>query len=90
MSGRTSSYFTPLLSLDRLPTYGKSIQQTSTLNLANAFILLNLRKARVNFVYEVFECKNCFTVDTDRLLAFTKLRKDLLVVPPCGYNLCSF
>ena len=37
---------------------------------------LNLRVARVNFVQEGFERKNCLTFDTDRLLAFTELRTD--------------
>ena len=68
--------FTPLLSLASLSTYAKSIHQISFLNLANAFIRLNLRVARENFVWEVFECKKCLIFDTDRLLVFTKLRTD--------------
>ena len=48
----------------------------SFLNLANAFMRLNLHVARVKFVKEGFEGKNCLTLDIDRLLAFTKLRTD--------------
>ena len=44
--------------LASLSTYAKSIHQISFLNLAKAFIRLNLRVARVNFVQEGFECKN--------------------------------
>ena len=75
-SGRTSRYFTPLISLAGLSTYARSIRQISFLNLANDFILLILRVARVNFVYEGFQCKNCLTFDSGRLLAFTKLGTD--------------
>ena len=53
-----------------------SIHQISVVNRAKSFILLNLRVARVNFVYEGFECKNCFTFDTGWLLALTKLCTD--------------
>ena len=49
-SWRTRRHFTPLLSLASLSTYAKSIHQSSFLNLANAFMRLNLRVARVNFV----------------------------------------
>ena len=73
---RTRRYFTPLLSLASLSTYAKSIHHISFLNLANAFICLNLPVVSVNFVWESFECKNCLTVETYRLLAFTKLRTD--------------
>ena len=73
---RISGHFTPLLSLASLSTYVTSINHISFLNLANALILLNFGKARVNLVYEGFECKNCLTVDTRRLLALTKLRTD--------------
>ena len=49
-SWRTRRYFTPLLSLASLSTYAKSIHQILFLNLANAFIRLNLRVARVKFL----------------------------------------
>ena len=58
---RTSKYFTPLLSFANLSTYARSIHQISFLNLAKARILLNLRVACVNLVYDVFECKNSLT-----------------------------
>ena len=89
-SWRTSCYFTPLLFLARIPTFGRLIHQTSSLNLANAVILLNLRNVRVIFVYEVLECKKCLIFDSGRLLVFTKLRTNPLAAPPCVYNLCSF
>ena len=54
-SGRTNRYFTPLLTLASLSTYARFIHQISFLNLANAFILLNLQVARVNSVYKGFE-----------------------------------
>ena len=49
------------------------MHQISFLNLAKALILLNFRAAKVNFVRESFECKNCLTFDTGNLLAFAKL-----------------
>ena len=50
--------------------------QNFTLNIAKAFILLNFRVAKVTFVSEIFDCRNCLTFDTDRLVAFDKLRTD--------------
>ena len=49
-SWRTRRYFTPLLFLASLSKYAKSIQEISFLNVANVFIHLNLRVARVKFV----------------------------------------
>ena len=72
----TRRYFTPLLSLDGLSTYARSMHQTSFFNLANALIFLNLRVARGNFVYEGFECQNCPTFAIGRLLAFPNLHTD--------------
>ena len=37
---------------------------------------MNFRAAKVNFVKESFECKNCLTFDTGNLLALAKLRTD--------------
>ena len=82
MSWRTGRYFTPSISLASLSTYARSNHQISISNLAKAFILFNLREARVNFVYEIFECNKCLTFDTGRLLAFTKLRTDPKAAPP--------
>ena len=67
-------------------------QRISFLNLANAFIHLSLRVAKVSFVSEGFEWKNCLTFDTDKLLVFTKLRTVPLAAqaPACVYRLCSF
>ena len=50
------------------------MHQNSFLNQAKDLILLNFRGAKVNFVREAFECKNCLTFDTGKLLAFAKLR----------------
>ena len=52
------------------------MHQISYLNLAKALILLNFRVAKVNFVQEAFEYKNCLTFDTGNLLAFAKLRTE--------------
>ena len=52
------------------------MHQISFLNLAEALILLNFCAAKVNFVKESFECKNCLTFDTGNLLAFDKLRSE--------------
>ena len=60
-SWRTSKYFTPLLSFGNLSTYARSIHQISFLYLAKALILLYLRVACVNLVYDVFERKNSLT-----------------------------
>ena len=48
--GEVVKHFTPLLSLASLSTYDRSIPDNSFSNVATAFILLNLRVARVNFV----------------------------------------
>ena len=53
-----------------------SRRQISLSNLANAFILLKVRLARVDFVHQGFERKNCLTFANGRLLAFTKVRTD--------------
>ena len=45
-------------------------------NQAKALILLNFRVAKVNFVKEAFECKNCLTFDTDNLLVFANFRTE--------------
>ena len=42
----------------------------------NTFIFLNLRVARVSFVYESFECKIFLAFDTASLLVCNKLRTD--------------
>ena len=73
---RIRKYFTPLLFLARISTYAKSIHFISLLNLANAFSLLNLRVARLNFVHECFQCKNCINFDAGRLLVFIKSQTD--------------
>ena len=52
------------------------MHQISFLNLAEALILLNFRGAKVNFVLEAFEYKNCLTIDTGNLLVFAKLRTE--------------
>ena len=49
------------------------MHQISFLNLAKALILLNFLVAKVNFVKEAFECKNCLTFHTGNLVAFAKL-----------------
>ena len=67
----TSRYFTPFLSLATFSTFAKSVDQISVLNLENAFCFMNLRVARVNFVYEGFEGENCRTFETDWLFALT-------------------
>ena len=59
---RTKRYFTLLFFAANLSTYAKSNQYFSFLNLANSFLLQNLRVASVKFVYEGFECKNCLTL----------------------------
>ena len=82
-SWRTSKYFTPLLSHDNLSTYARSIHQVSFLNLANALILLNLRVACANLVYEVFECKNSLIFDGESFAAFSKLRLEPYAANPC-------
>ena len=75
-SWRTSKYFTPLLSFDNLSTDAISIHQLSFLNLAKDLILLNLRVACVNLVYEVSECKNSLTFEEESFVAFAKLRTE--------------
>ena len=50
--------------------------QISLLNLAKALILLNFRVAKVIFVKESFECKNCLTFDAGNLVAFAELRTE--------------
>ena len=82
-SWRTSKYFTPLLSFATLSTYVRSIQQTSILNLAKALILLNLRVARVNLLYDVFECINSLTFNGESFDAFAKLRTEQYAANPC-------
>ena len=82
-SWRTSKYFTPLLSFANLSTYFRSIHQISFLNLAKALILLNLRVACVNLVYDVFECKNSLTFNRESFAAFAKMRTE-----PCTGNPC--
>ena len=52
------------------------MHQIPFLNLAKALISLNFHAAKVNFVSEVFECKNCLAFDTGNLLAFAKLRTE--------------
>ena len=52
------------------------MHEISFQNLAKAVILLNFCAARIIFVYESFECKNCLTFDTGILLAFAKLRTE--------------
>ena len=52
------------------------MHQVSFLNLAKTLVLLNFRVAKLNFVYEAFEYKNCLTFDTGNLLAFAKLRTE--------------
>ena len=71
------------MSFDNLSTYARSIHQISFLNLANALILLNLRVACVNLVYEVFECKNSLTFDGKSFAAFAKLRTEPYAANPC-------
>ena len=80
---RTSKYFTTLLSFEKLSTYAISKHQISVLNLAKALILLNLRVAYVNLVYEVFECKNFLTFDGESFAAFAKLRTEPYAANPC-------
>ena len=75
-SWRTSRYFTPFLTLASLSTHDMSIHQISFLNLANAFILLNLCVVSLNFVKEGFDRKNCLTFNNGRLLSFSKLRTE--------------
>ena len=82
-SWRTSKYFIRLLSFAGLPTYARSKHQISFLNLANAFILLNLRVVRVNFVNSGFECKNCLNSDAGGLLAFIEPCTDRKAAPRC-------
>ena len=86
----TRRYFTSFLSLADLSTYAKSKNQISFSNLANAFMRLNLRVARVNFVKKDFQCKYCFIFDTDRLLDFIKLSKHPSAEPTCVYNFWCF
>ena len=62
------------LTLLLLWTYAKSIQKVFLLNLSNAFTHLKLRVPRVNFLYEIFQCKGFITFDTGRLLVSTTLR----------------
>ena len=88
-SWRTSISFTPSLSLASSSLYVKSIRQISFFNLANAFILLNLRVARVNLYKKVLNAKNCLTFDIGTL-DLTKSRTDPWAQPPCVYSLCSF
>ena len=52
------------------------MHQFSSLNLAEALILLNFLVAKVNFVLKAFDSKNCLTFDTGNLLAFAKLRTE--------------
>ena len=80
---RTSKYFTPFLSFANLSTYARSIHQFSFLNLAKARILLNLRVACVNLVYDVFECKNALTFNGESSAAFAKLRTEPYAANPC-------
>ena len=54
----------------------RSMHQISFLNKAKALNLLNFCVAKVIFVCEAFECKNCLTYDTGNLLAFAKLRTE--------------
>ena len=70
------------MSFDNLSTYA-SIHQISFLYLAKALILLNLRVACVNLVYEVFECKNSLTFDGESFAAFVKLRTQPYAANPC-------
>ena len=80
----TSKYFTPLLSFANLSTYARSMHQISFLKLAKALILLNLRVACVNLVYDVFECKNSLTSNGESIAAFAKLRTEPYAANPCG------
>ena len=52
------------------------MHQISFLNPAKALIFLNFLLAKLNFVYETFQCKNCLTFDAGNLLAFAKLRTE--------------
>ena len=82
-SWRTSKDFTPLLSFANLSTYAISIHQISILNLAKARILLNLRVAFVNLVYDVFECENSLTFNGESFAAFAKVRTEPYAANPC-------
>ena len=82
-SWQTSKYFTPKLSFANLSTYARSIHRISPLNLAKTLILLILRVACVNLVYEVFECKHCLTFDGESIAAFAKLRTEPYAANPC-------
>ena len=82
-SWRTSKYFTPLLFFANLSTYARSIHQISFLNLAKARILLNLRVACVNLVYNVFKCENSLTFNGENFAAFAKLRTEPYAANPC-------
>ena len=66
------------------------MHRISFLNLPKALILLIFRAAKVNFVWEAFESKNCLTFDTGNLLDFAKLRTEPSATAPCVYSLCSF
>ena len=41
-------------------------------------------------MYEIFDFKNGLTFDTDRSVAFDKVRTDLRAAASWVYNLCSF
>ena len=56
---------------------------TKLLNLAKALILLNLRVACVDLVYDVFECKNSLTFNGESLADFAKLRTEPYAANPC-------
>ena len=66
------------------------MHSSSFLNLGEAIVRYNLREATANFVKEAFECQICFTVETGKLLAFSKLRPDKKRFPPRVCNFCSF
>ena len=66
------------------------MHQVSFLNLAKVLILLNVRFAKLNFVWEAFESKDCLTFDTGSLLVFAKLRKEPWAAAPCVYSFRSF
>ena len=55
----------------------------SSLNLTKTPILLNLRVACVNLVYENFEFKNSLTFDGESFAAFAELHTELYAANPC-------
>ena len=71
------------MSFATLLTYARSMDQISTSNLRKALILLNLRVACVNLVYEFFECEISRTFDGERFAAFVKLRTEPYAANPC-------